>query len=84
MNLMYTYRCKSQFGEPDDEWIEAIESTCNEILGNYTKKEDKALTVAFGARGKRKLNQIFFAIRFGYPDYSFPAQVNGKKRKGAL
>jgi hypothetical protein len=48
VNLMYTYRCKSQFGEPDDEWIEAIESTRNEILENYTKKEDEALTVAFG------------------------------------
>jgi hypothetical protein len=84
VNLKYTYHCRSQFGEPDDEWLEALELICNEILGNYTKKEYDALTVAFGAWGKRRLNQVFDAIRFVYPDYSFPAQGKGKKRKSTL
>ena len=75
---------KSVFGEPDVKWLEAIKSMCNEILGNYTKKEDEALTISFGARGKRRLNQVFDAIRFVYPDYSFPAQGKGKKRKSTL
>jgi hypothetical protein len=26
--LKYTYRYRNQFGKPDDEWLEAIESTC--------------------------------------------------------
>jgi hypothetical protein len=25
VNLKYTYQYRSQFGEPDDEWLEAIE-----------------------------------------------------------
>jgi hypothetical protein len=84
VNLKYTYHYRSQFGEPDDEWLEAIESTCNEILGNYTKKEDEALTISFGARGKRRLNQVFYANCFIYPDYTFQAQGKGKKRKSTL
>lgn len=84
MNLKYMYRYRSQFCEPDDEWLETIESTCNKILGNYTKKEYEALTVAFDARGKRRLNRVFDAIRFVYPDYTFLAQGKGKERKSAL
>jgi hypothetical protein len=38
VNVKYTYRYRSRFGEIDDEWLEAIESTCNEILGNYKKE----------------------------------------------
>jgi hypothetical protein len=49
MHLKYTYKYRNQFGEPDDDWLEAIESKCNKILGNFLKKEDKALTTAFGA-----------------------------------
>lgn len=84
MNLKYTYRYRSQFCEPDDEWLEAIESMCNKILGNYTKKEDEALTIAFDAQGKRRLNRVFDAIRFVYPNYSFLVQGKGKERKSAL
>jgi hypothetical protein len=46
------------------------------------KKEDEALSVAFGARGKRRLNQVFDSIRSIYLDYS-SAQGKGKKRKRA-
>jgi hypothetical protein len=49
VHLKYTYRYRKQFGEPDDDWIEAIESKCNEILCNYVKNEDEALTIVFGA-----------------------------------
>jgi hypothetical protein len=55
--------------EPCDEWLDGIEAKCNEILWNYVKKEDESLTVAFGAQGKRRLNRVFDAIGFFYPDY---------------
>jgi hypothetical protein len=32
-----------------------IETMCNEILGNYTKKEDQLMTAAFGTRPKTKV-----------------------------
>jgi hypothetical protein len=44
--------------------MDVIKATCNEILGNYTKKEDEALTTAFGAWGKRRHNRVFYAIHF--------------------
>ena len=44
----YTYRYRNQFGEPDDEWLEAIEATCDEMLGAYTMAEDKAMNTTFG------------------------------------
>jgi hypothetical protein len=46
-----------------------IETMCNEILGNYTKKEDQLMTAAFGTRPKRRLNQVMYALNFEYPDY---------------
>lgn len=49
VHLKYTYKYISQFGQLDDDWLKAIESKCNEILGNFVKKEDDALTAAFGA-----------------------------------
>jgi hypothetical protein len=55
---------------------------CNEILGNYTKKEDQLMTAAFGSRPKRRLNWVMDALHFEYPDYE---QLNkgtkGQKRK---
>jgi hypothetical protein len=46
-----------------------IETMCNEILGNYTKKEDQLMTAAFGTRPKRRLNRVMDALKFEYPDY---------------
>jgi hypothetical protein len=46
-----------------------IETMCNEILGNYTKKEDQLMTTAFDTRPKRRLNQVMDALSFEYPDY---------------
>jgi hypothetical protein len=49
VHLKYTYRYVNQFGEPNDDWLDAIEATSDELLGTYTKPEDKAMYVAFGA-----------------------------------
>jgi hypothetical protein len=49
VHLKYTYRFRNQFGEPDDDWLDAIEATSDELLGAYTKAEDEAMNVAFGA-----------------------------------
>jgi hypothetical protein len=50
--LKYTFRYRSQFDEPNDNWLDAIEATSDELLGAYSKAEDDAMTTAFGARGK--------------------------------
>jgi hypothetical protein len=51
--------------------LDAIEATSDEILGEYSKAEDEAMTVAFGARGKKRLNRVFDVIGFIYPDYCY-------------
>jgi hypothetical protein len=59
-----------------------IETMCNEILGNYTKKEDQLMTEAFGTRPKRRLNRVMDALKFEYPDYErFDKGAEGAKRK---
>jgi hypothetical protein len=50
------------------------------LLGVYSKAEDTALSAAFGGRKKKRLNRVFDAIGFVYPDYRYPAR--GQKRKG--
>jgi hypothetical protein len=50
--LPYHFKFKKHFKEPYQEWLEMIEAMSNEILGNYTKKEDQLMTVAFGTRPK--------------------------------
>jgi hypothetical protein len=56
---------------------------CNEILGNYTKKEDQLMTAAFGTRPKRRLNRVMDALNFEYPDMSDSARVpKGQREKG--
>jgi hypothetical protein len=72
--LRYTYCYRSQFDEPNDDWLEAVDATNDELLGAYSKTEDEAMTTAFGARDKRRLNRVFDVIRFFYPDYCFPAR----------
>jgi hypothetical protein len=47
--LKYTFKCRSQFDEPNDDWLDAIEATSDELLGAYSKNEDDAMTTAFGA-----------------------------------
>jgi hypothetical protein len=58
---------------------------CNEILENYTKKEDQLMIVAFGTRPKRRLNRVMDALNFEYPDYEkLDEGAGGVKRKGVV
>jgi hypothetical protein len=81
VRLKYTFRFRDQFIEPDDDWMKCVENTSDELLGIYSKSEDNALSAAFGSRKKKRLNRVFDAIGFVYPDYRYPPR--GQKRKGA-
>jgi hypothetical protein len=81
VRLKYTFRFGDQFIEPDDDWLKCVENTSDELLGTYSKSEDNALSAAFGSRKKKRLNRVFDAIGFVYPDYRYPPR--GQKRKGA-
>jgi hypothetical protein len=61
--------------------LKCIEATSDELLGTYSKAEDDALSIAFGGRGKKRLNRVFDAIGFVYPNYHYPLRRQGKKRK---
>jgi hypothetical protein len=41
VNLNYTYRYIKRFSEPDNEWLEAIEATCDDMLANFSKWRTK-------------------------------------------
>jgi hypothetical protein len=69
VRLPYHFKFEKQFKKPCNEWLEMIETMCNEILDNYTKKEDQLMTVAFGTHPKRRLNHVMDALNFDYPDY---------------
>jgi hypothetical protein len=81
VRLKYTFRFGDQFVKPDDDWLKCVENTRDELLGAYSKSEDNALSAAFGSRKKKRLNRVFDAIGFMYPDYRYPPR--GQKRKGA-
>jgi hypothetical protein len=81
VRLKYTFRFGDQFVEPDDDWLKCVENTSDELLGAYSKSEDNALSTAFGSRKKKRLNRVFDAIGFVYPDYRYLPR--GQKRKGA-
>jgi hypothetical protein len=51
------------------------------LLGVYSRAKDDAMTAAFGGRGKKRLNRVFDVIGFVYPDYCYPSQNQGKKRR---
>jgi hypothetical protein len=82
VRLPYKFKFEKQFKGPCQEWLQMIETMCNEILGNYTKKEDQLMTAAFGTRPKRRLNRVMDALNFEYPDYErLNKGVEGQKRK---
>jgi hypothetical protein len=81
--LKYTFRFRDQFDEPNDDWLNCIEAASDELLGAYTRVEDDAMILAFGNRGKKRLNKVFDAIGFVYPGYGYPSRKQGKKRKTA-
>jgi hypothetical protein len=70
------------FDEPNDDWLKCIEATSDELLGSCSKAEDNALSTSFGGRGKKRLNRVFDAIGFVYPDYRYP--LRGRERRGKL
>jgi hypothetical protein len=86
--LPYYYKFKKHFKVPYQEWLDTIEVMCNGILGNYSKKEDQLMTVAFCTRPKRSLKRVMDALDFEYPDYErLDKDAEGQKRKrvaGAL
>jgi hypothetical protein len=61
--------------------LKCIEATSDELVGPYSRAEDNALSAAFGNQKKKRLNIVFDAIGFMYPDYRYP--LRGQKRKGA-
>jgi hypothetical protein len=79
VRLKYTFRFRDQFIEPHDDWLKCVENTNDELLGAYSKSEDNALSATFGSRKKKRLNRVFDAIGFMYPDYRYPPR--GQKRK---
>jgi hypothetical protein len=89
VRLPYHFKFKKHFKEPCQEWLDTIEVMCNEILGNYMKKEDQLMTAAFGTRPNRRLNPDYEAymnaLKFEYPDYERLSKgAEGPKRKGAV
>jgi hypothetical protein len=83
VRLKYTFKYGDKFDEPNDDWLKCIEATSDELLGPYSKAEDNALSTTFGGRGKKRLNRVFDAIGFVYPNYCYPLRGRGKKRKTA-
>jgi hypothetical protein len=82
VRLPYYYKFKKNFKEPCQEWLDTIDIMCNDILGNYSKKEDQLMTAAFGSRPKRRLNRVLDALNFDYPDYEqLGGDAGGPKRK---
>jgi hypothetical protein len=81
--LKYTFKYRSQFDEPNDDWLNAIDATSDEFLGAYSRAEDDAMTAVFGGRGKKRWNRVFDVICFVYLDYSYPSRKQGKKRRVA-
>jgi hypothetical protein len=80
--LPYRFKFEKQFKKPCNEWLEMIDTMCNEILGNYTNKEDQLMIAAFGSRPKRRLNHVMDALNFDYPDYEkLDGGAKGIKRK---
>jgi hypothetical protein len=72
--LKYTFRYKEQFDEPNDNWLNYVGATSDELLGAYTRAKDDSMTLAFRRRGKKRLNRVFDVIGFVYPDYCYPSR----------
>jgi hypothetical protein len=82
VRLPYRFKFEKQFKKPCTEWLEMIETMCNEILGNNTKKENQLMTVAFGTQPKRRLNRVMEALNFEYLDTKrLDKGAEGAKRK---
>jgi hypothetical protein len=81
VRLKYSFKYGDKFDEPNDDWLKCIEATSDELLGPYSKEEDNVLSATFGSWKKKRLNRVFDATGFMYPDYRYPSK--GQKRKSA-
>jgi hypothetical protein len=79
--LKFTFKYSDQFDEPNDDWLNAIDASSDELLDAYSRAEDDARTAAFGGRGRKRLNRVFDVIRFVYPDYYYPSAKARKEKK---
>jgi hypothetical protein len=52
VRLPYRFKFQKTFNGPCLKWLDVIETMCNEILGNYIKKEDQLMIAAFGTQEK--------------------------------
>jgi hypothetical protein len=57
--LKYTFKYRGQFDEPNDDWLDAIEATSDELLGAYSRAEDDAMTAAFGGSRQKEAKYGF-------------------------
>jgi hypothetical protein len=81
VRLPFFFKFEKQFKKPCTEWLEMIETMCNDILGNYTKKEDQLMTAAFSTQPKRRLNRVMDAPNFEYLDYDTLDEWDGGAKK---
>jgi hypothetical protein len=79
VRLKYTFKFRDRFDEKNVDWLKSIEAISDELLGTYSRAKDNALSSAFGGRGKKRLNRVFDAIGFIYPDYCYPLRRQGKR-----
>jgi hypothetical protein len=85
VRLPYHFKFKKHLKKPCQEWLDTIEVMCNEMLGNYSRKEDQLMIAAFGTRLKRRMNRVMDALNFDYPDYGQLGKVaEGQKKKELL
>jgi hypothetical protein len=84
VRLRYWFKFQKRFSKPCTEWLELIETMCNKIIRNYTKKEDQLMTAAFSTREKRRLNRVTDALNFEYPDYDRLDEVAGGRKQREL
>jgi hypothetical protein len=82
VRLKYSFKYGDKFDVPNDDWLKCIKATSDELLGPYSKAEDNALSAAFGSQKKKRLNRVFHAIGFMYPDYRY--RRKGKREKVQL
>jgi hypothetical protein len=69
VRLPYHFKFQKSLSKPYAEWLEVIKIMCNEIFGNYTKKEDQLMAATFSTREKQRLHRVMDALGFEYPDY---------------
>jgi hypothetical protein len=59
--LKYTFIYRNQLDEPNDDWLDAIEATSDELLGAYSRVEDDVMIAAFRDQSKKRLNRVLMS-----------------------